>query len=207
MNHHNRRRNENDAYSRVAIFIDGSNLYHSLDENCRRFDVDFGALSVKLCGERNHFRTYYYNVRQSAERNPIAYEGQQKFLAALQNTPYLDLRLADIKTRGDITIEKGVDIMLASDLINMAWKDLYDVAIVVSGDGDFAYAVQCVKDLGKHVEVAAFQSSLSHELSQVADYCEYLSPPYFDDLWSRRGVRYTQEYRRPGQYYNPPTTQ
>ena len=33
---------------RVAIFIDGSNLYHSLEENCRRYDVDFGAFSAKL---------------------------------------------------------------------------------------------------------------------------------------------------------------
>ena len=34
---------------RVAIFIDGSNLYHSLEENCGRFDLDFGAFAEKLC--------------------------------------------------------------------------------------------------------------------------------------------------------------
>ena len=34
---------------RVAIFIDGSNLYHSLEENCGRFDIDFQAFSEKLC--------------------------------------------------------------------------------------------------------------------------------------------------------------
>ena len=53
---------ENGHRERVAIFIDGSNLYHSLEENCRRFDLDFGAFSSKLSGPRTLFRTYYYNV-------------------------------------------------------------------------------------------------------------------------------------------------
>ena len=33
---------------RVAIFIDGSNLYHSLEENCGRYDLNFHAFSQKL---------------------------------------------------------------------------------------------------------------------------------------------------------------
>ena len=38
----NRRNNRGGGRrERVAIFIDGSNLYHSLQENCGRFDVDF----------------------------------------------------------------------------------------------------------------------------------------------------------------------
>jgi hypothetical protein len=30
---------------RVAIFIDGSNLYHSLAEHCNRFDLDYRAFA------------------------------------------------------------------------------------------------------------------------------------------------------------------
>ena len=54
----NKQVNYDDANQRVAIFIDGSNLYHSLEENCKRFDLDFKAFSVKLCKGRRHFRTY-----------------------------------------------------------------------------------------------------------------------------------------------------
>jgi uncharacterized LabA/DUF88 family protein len=179
--------NNYDSYSeRVAIFIDGSNLYHSLEENCRRFDLDFGAFSRKLCNGRHLFRTYYYNVLRDPDRNLQAYQDQQKFLTALYSTPYLEVRLGAAKMRGDVVIEKGVDIMLATDLLHMAWDNLYDVAIVVSGDGDFAYAIQAVKNLGKHVEVAAFTANLSWELAQVSDYCEFFTPEYFSDIWSRR---------------------
>ena len=183
---------------RVAIFIDGSNLYHSLEENCDRFDLDFVAFSNKLCNERSLFRTYYYNVLRDRDRNPQAFEDQRKFFSALYNTPFLEIRLGGSKFRGDIAIEKGVDIMLATDLLRFAWNDLYDVGIIVSGDGDFAYAVQAVKDLGKHVEVAAFSSNLSGELAQVADKLETFTPEYFSGLWSRKKGGH-RSYTRPTQ--------
>ena len=174
------------THSRVAIFIDGSNLYHSLEENCNRFDVDFGAFATKLCRGRQMYRTYYYNVSRDPDRNPQAYQDQQKFFSALYNTPYLEVRLGGFKTRGDVIVEKGIDIMLATDLLRLAWNDLYDVAVLVSGDGDFAYAVQAAKDIGKHVEVAAFPANVSWELLQVADDREFFTPDYFSELWSRK---------------------
>ncbi len=177
---------------RVAIFIDGSNLYHSLEENCKRFDLDFTAFASKLCKGRTLFRTYYYNVLRDPERNPQAYQDQQKFLSALYNASFLEVRLGGSKVRGDTAVEKGVDIMLATDLLRFGWDDLYDVAIVVSGDGDFAYALQAVKDMGKHVEVAAFPANLAWELAQVADEREFFTPEYFTGLWSRGRSRTTR---------------
>ena len=172
---------------RVAIFIDGSNLYHSLEENCSRFDLDFGAFADKLCQGRPLFRTYYYNVLRDQDRNPQAYQDQQKFLTALHNMPYLEVRLGTSKMRGDVAVEKGIDIMLATDLLRFAWENLYDVGILVSGDGDFAYAVKTAKDFGKHMEVAAFSANLSPDLAQIADTHELFTPDYFADLWSRKG--------------------
>ncbi len=50
--------------------------------------------------------------------------------------------------------EKGVDVKLATDLLKL--KDIYDVGIVVSGDGDYVPAVQTVKDWGKHMVNVSF---------------------------------------------------
>ena len=188
----------NQLPKRVAVFIDGSNLYHSLEENCKRYDLDFAAFAAKLCKGRQLFRTYYYNVLRDPDRNPQAYQDQQKFITALYNTPYLEVRLGGSKMRGDIAVEKGIDIMLATDLLRLAWNDLYDVGVVVSGDGDFAYAVQAVKDIGKHVEIAAFPSNLSYELANAADYREFFTPAYFSDLWSRNRTPAKSEPRSNG---------
>jgi len=50
--------------------------------------------------------------------------------------------------------EKAVDVKLATDMITL--KDIYDVAIIVSGDQDYVPAVEVVKDAGKQVVNAAF---------------------------------------------------
>ena len=87
--------------------IDGSNLYHSLDENCKRFDLDFAAFAAKLCKGRPLFRTYYYNVLRDPERNQQAYQDQQKFLGALYNVPYLEVRLGGAKMRATWRSKRG----------------------------------------------------------------------------------------------------
>ncbi len=50
--------------------------------------------------------------------------------------------------------EKSVDVKLAVDLIRL--KDIYDVAIIVSGDQDYVPAVDTIKDFGKRVVNVAF---------------------------------------------------
>lgn len=147
-------------------------------------DLDFGSFVNKMCGERQLFRAYYYNILQDPDRRGTAYQEQQKFLATLYNTPYMEVCLGISKYRGDVLIEKGVDIMMATDVLQFAYRDLYDVAVLVSGDADFAYAMQAVKNLGKHVEVVAFPSNLSYELTQTADVLHVLDRDFFDDLWS-----------------------
>ncbi len=189
---------------RVVVFIDGSNLYHSLEENCRRADLDFELFAYKLAGGRPLFRTYYYNIAQDADRKPDQHKEQQKFLASLYAVPRMELRLGTQKMRGDQFVEKGVDIMLATDLLRYAWEDMYDVAILVSGDADFTYAVSTVKSLGKHLEVAAFPSNLAWELANAADDRHFLDEEYFKDLWvgnkrtPTRGRRRKRPARRGG---------
>jgi uncharacterized LabA/DUF88 family protein len=82
--------------------------------------------------------------------------------------------------------------MLATDLLYFAWNDFYDVAVLVSGDSDFAYALQAVKNMGKHVEVAYFETGASKDLLNVADNRYLLNRSFFTGLWTHR--RYT--YRR-----------
>ena len=47
-----------------------------------------------------------------------------------------------------------MDVKLATDLIML--RDIYDVALIVSGDQDYVPAVQAVKDFGKIVINVAF---------------------------------------------------
>jgi uncharacterized LabA/DUF88 family protein len=176
--------------NRVAIFIDGSNLYHALRGNFRRHDLNYADFTSKLCGSRNLFRTYYYNVLQDPMQWPDAHREQQEFLGILRKTPYLEVRLGSTKVAQGVPVEKGIDIMLATDLLYFAWNDFYDVALLVSGDSDFAYALQAVKNMGKHVEVAYFERGISKDLFDIADNRYLLNRSFFKGLWvGRRRAR------------------
>jgi len=169
---------------RAAIFIDGSNLYHALKNNFRRHDLNFAEFASKLCGSRRLFRTYYYNVLQDPTQWPDSYQEQQEFLGILRKTPYLEVRLGSTKMLQGVSVEKGIDVMLATDLLYFAWNNFYDVAVLVSGDADFAYALQAVKNMGKHVEVAYFESGVSKDLLNVADDRHILGGTFFKGLWA-----------------------
>jgi len=175
-----------ETHDQVAVFIDGSNLYHALRENLGRTDVNFAEFVRKLCGTRRLLRTYYYNVLQEQAQNPEGYREQQDFLEAMRKNPYLEVRLGRTKMHQGIQVEKGIDIMLATDLLMYGFNGLYDVAILVSGDGDFAYALQTAKNMGKHVEVAYFERNVSKDLQEIADYSHVLNRAFFDGLWWAR---------------------
>jgi uncharacterized LabA/DUF88 family protein len=52
--------------------------------------------------------------------------------------------------------EKGIDVMLTTDMIVGAVENQYDIAIVVSSDGDMIPAINWVRSRGKHVEYIGF---------------------------------------------------
>ena len=164
---------------RIMVFIDGSNFYHNLKTHHFDTKIDFKKFSNLLCGARKHVRTYYYNTPLKQWDDPEEYRRQQSFFDSLRRTPYLELKLGYFlkKTKtcencGHILnypVEKGCDVTLAVDMMSMAYKNLYDVAILVSSDGDFASACQCIKDLGKHVENAYFEKGNSWHLLNTCD--------------------------------------
>ncbi|MBI4218996.1 MAG: NYN domain-containing protein [Chloroflexi bacterium] len=184
---------------RVMVFIDGSNLYHVLGQVCGRHDLRFGKFIEKLVLGRDLVRAYYYNVRQDRAHNPSAAQEQERFLVSLDEVPYLETRLGIYKQRGVEMVEKGVDVMIATDLVSGAFKNLYDTAVLVSGDGDFFPAIEAVKDQGKHVEVVAFENNLSPEAERAADMVTMLKPSFFTGMWTSSRARAASGRRAGGE--------
>jgi uncharacterized LabA/DUF88 family protein len=155
---------------KVCVFIDGSNFYHGLRDYFGNTHIDFYKLSTMLCGaERMLVRTYYYNAPVNKEDDEEMYKHQQRFFAGLDATPYLTKKLGRLEHRNGSIVEKGVDIFLAVDMLKYAFNNSYDVAILISSDGDFSEAVNAVKDLGKHVEYAHFAAGQSKHLLACSD--------------------------------------
>lgn len=64
---------------------------------------------------------------------------------------------------------KGVDVRIAIDLIEGAYENRYDTAIVISSDGDLSPALEMVVRKRKKIEVVGFEHKPSYALIQKAN--------------------------------------
>lgn len=167
---------------RVAIFIDGSNLYHCLQNDHGKASIDYQKLVEALRGDRKLMRAYYYNAQQ--DQTTDAGKAQQKFFNYLHSVPYFQVKLGRLESRpGGAVVEKGVDIALAVDILELAYCDAYDTAILVSGDADFAIVVEAVKRRGKHVENATGSHGQSRHLREACDRFVLLDSAFLKDVF------------------------
>lgn len=158
---------------RVSIFIDGSNLYHSL-KSLHINEINFDKLAKKLGGDRQIVSVFYYNAPLDITYNPKKYWEQQRFFDKLRKLPFFKVVLCKMRKirRSNKTVNyevKGDDVYLTVDLVSGAYENLYDIAIVVSGDEDFVPALKKVQKLGKKVENAYFISSSSSALKHASN--------------------------------------
>lgn len=176
-----------DNMERVMVFIDGSNLYHSLKSFVKRTDIDIGKMCKKIIDKRHLVRIYYYNAKVGMKEEPTRYRDQQTFFASVNAIPYCELRLGRLVYHNwpnSPPYEKGVDIQLATDMLTHGFKDNYDVAVLVAGDNDFVGALQAVKDNGKHVEVALFgKERTSYRLRMVSDKVITINSKFLKGCW------------------------
>lgn len=172
---------------RVMIFIDGSNVYHSLKNIFGRTDLDIGKFCHTLLGRRKLVRIYYYNAKVGMKEEPERYRHQQAFFAGVNAIPYTELRLGRLVYTNWPHVppyEKGIDVQLTTDMITHGFKNNYDVAILVGGDNDFVGALQAIKDGGKHVEVALFgRRESSYHLRRVADKVITINSRFLKGCW------------------------
>ena len=78
-------------------------------------------------------------------------------------------RLREVKSQIKWPVEKGVDVNLAIEMVTLAYNNAYDVAILVSGDGDFAVAVRYVQGTKKKVEVSYFPDRPCWHLKKICN--------------------------------------
>lgn len=76
-------------------------------------------------------------------------------------------------------VEKAVDVMIATDMVSMAYKNEYDVAYLLSADGDFTPAVKEVRKTGRKVFVASPMAG--QQLSLAANTFIRLNRDFFHD--------------------------
>jgi uncharacterized LabA/DUF88 family protein len=143
---------------RVAIFVDGSNLFYAALQ--LNIEIDYTKLLARLTGGSRLLRSFFYTgVDRTNEK-------QQGFLLWMRRNGYRVIA-KDLIQLPDGSKKANLDVEIAVDM--MALVGSYDTAVLVSGDGDLAYAVDAVSYRGVRVEVVSLRSMTSDSLINVSD--------------------------------------
>lgn len=149
---------------RIAIFVDGANMHGAVR------DLDF---TIDYAEVRKHFgdcgrlmRSYYYTAIKED-----TYDGVRKFADWLDNNNWNVVSKA-VKFQGppggeDYVMKANMDVEIAVDMLKHG--AYVDHLVLFSGDGDFRYLLEALKDRGKRITVVSTPKSIAAELRREAD--------------------------------------
>lgn len=153
---------------RLALFIDGSNLYAAA--KALGFDIDYKLLRQEFARRGKLIRAFYYAaLLENEEYSPIRplvdwlhYNG-----FAMVTKPAREFT----DSQGRRKVKGNMDIELAVDALELAPH--IDHAVLFSGDGDFKVLVEALQRKGVRVSVVstirAQPPMISDELRRQAD--------------------------------------
>ncbi|MGH2541679.1 MAG: NYN domain-containing protein [Ardenticatenaceae bacterium] len=165
------------GYGRFAMFIDGSNFYHTLRD--LNLHVDYRRMREFFCARGELVRAHYYTALLEGNQTPewlirltawLSYNGYavitkraRVFRRQVIDEYGVQQRMDEIK--GDIAVE------LTVDMLSLAVR--CDTMFLFSGNGDFLPLIRAVQDEGCRVVVVSSdrttESTVADELRRQAD--------------------------------------
>ncbi|HEY7747422.1 MAG TPA: NYN domain-containing protein [Aestuariivirgaceae bacterium] len=184
---------------RVALFIDGSNLYATA--KAVGFDIDYRRLLSWFRKRCRLVRAVYYTaLMEEAEYSPVRplidwldYNG---FAVVTKPAREFTDSLGRRKIKGNMDIEIAVDMMQLADNL--------DHVVLFSGDGDFRSLVEAVQAKGRKVSVV---STMATRPPMVADDLRRQADQFIElnDLKAEIGREASErEVRRPERAVDTP---
>lgn len=156
------------ANDRIALFIDGANLYSAA--RSLNVDLDFRKLSEYFGRQGRLVRAYYYTaIVEGEEFSPVRplvdwldYNGFTVMTKPVRR--FTDAQ-GHTRTKGNMDVEIAVDMLELSPHL--------EHIVLFSGDGDFRRLVQAVQAKGVRVTVVSTTKTqppqISDELRRQAD--------------------------------------
>lgn len=183
---------------RTYIYIDGFNFYYGAVKNTPYKWLDFKALLTRILKPHHVILClkYFTALVSATPQDPTKSIRQKTFIRALQahiselevyyghflsheiRAPLANPSPGRRTARIIKTEEKGSDVNLAVHLLNDAWLDKYDCAMVISNDSDLAEAMGLVKQHHKKMLglITPGDKWTSKQLKVHADFVRYVRP-------------------------------
>ncbi len=164
---------------RAVVYIDGFNLYYGI-RSLKKVHLkwlNLQALAESFVDEATELLAVKYctadvkgkqsdRVRQQVYLNALATQDKTQIIRG--RFLIKARKCSECNYYNEIFEEKKTDVNIACELLADAYEDKFDVAFLVSGDGDLVPAVEKTIAKNKFVIIATPPNRISKELNQVA---------------------------------------
>lgn len=145
---------------RLIVFIDGANLFYAASQ--MGVEIDYAKLLRYFQQQSTLVYAFFYTgVDPSNTR-------QQAFLTWMRRNGYRVVTKDVILNSSGSKRVSRMNVEIAVDMMRFA-RDC-DTEVLISGDGDLAYAVSAVSYCGAKVGVMALRSMTHENLTKAADH-------------------------------------
>ena len=151
---------------RTHVYVDGFNLYNGILKKNPKFKwLNLVALCEHILNQNNEVRAvHFFTAKVNGKRDPDQPNRQQIYFRELNTLPQVRIHLGHFLSQPQKmlaaeswptgnkfhmvmrTEEKGSDVNLATQLLVDAFDDAFDVAVIISNDGDLKSAISVVRD-------------------------------------------------------------
>ncbi len=153
------------SIKRAIAFFDGQNLFRSVKE---AFDYSYPnydpiALATKVCNNQGwqlskiHFYTgiptpsqneFWYKFWK-AKLGALGHKGIHVFSRSLRSRIKIIKLPDESELKVPTEVEKGIDVRIAIDMVRMAYRNQYDVALLFSQNQDFSEVADDIRLLAR----------------------------------------------------------
>ena len=175
----------------VMVFIDGNYLRKYAKEKYNTDLINYDKLGSYLASAAvgsypNLIRIYYYDAianmrdadkisdkheRKIVEEKIRKYiEEQEEYFDKINKQEFVTIRKGHLVVANkESPRQKGVDVLMAIDMLTAAYDRQYDWAVLVAGDSDFLELVNAVKQTGANIIGYYFKDHVSKDLVNAFD--------------------------------------
>ena len=149
--------------SRVAIFVDGANMFYAQREN--GWFIEYKRILEFFTTNKEQAMAYYFTATPPPSETE-RWTNYRRFREALIRMGYIvidkEVRIYKDDKTGQVKVKGNLDIDMAFAMLS--GMDKYDEAVILGGDSDFIPVFTYLRSSGKEVICVGKKSSTALDL-------------------------------------------
>ncbi|GAA8199598.1 hypothetical protein HpKG13_09340 [Helicobacter pylori] len=135
----------------------------------------------------NLYRIFFYTAK------PLDSHSKKKdilnFLSTLGRLNHTALRLGKLVKRGNVEVQKQVDMLLGIDMLEISLKHFVEKVVLIGYDSDMSPALKLARTNGIQTEIILFEDLEQKIESSLTKHCDFIKKVKVGDIYNKLGIK------------------